>query len=143
MTEHEELLMLRALTEKQKQEIKERDERIRQQDIQIENMIQALLHARKKMFGPSTEASRQIEGQLSLFETVQELAEDLKLSKEKIAVRPHTRVPRQPGIRKEMLAGLPEEIEEYVIPAEDRCSVCGGKLKVIAVWISAVTVLAS
>ena len=62
MTEHEELLMLRALAAKQAQAqaqaqaqeleasrriIAERDEKIRKQNIQIDNMIQALLHARK------------------------------------------------------------------------------------------------
>lgn len=30
-----------------------------------------------------------------------------------------------------MLAGLPRENEEYVIPADETCSVCGGELKVI------------
>ena len=56
MTEHEELLMLRALAAKQAQELEagkrivaERDEKIRKQNIQINNMIQALLHARKKL----------------------------------------------------------------------------------------------
>lgn len=55
MTEQEELQMLRALVERQKQELKdkeriieERDSKIRKQNIQIDNMIQALLHARKK-----------------------------------------------------------------------------------------------
>lgn len=92
MTEHEELLMLRALAAKQAQELEasrriiaERDEKIRKQNIQIDNMIQALLHARKKLFGPSTETT-QMDGQLSLFESVQELAEQLNLSKEKITV---------------------------------------------------------
>ena len=84
MTEHEELLMLRALAAKQAQELEaskriiaERDEKIRKQNIQIDNMIQALLHARKKLFGSSTETT-QMDGQLSLFESVQELAEQLK-----------------------------------------------------------------
>ena len=97
MTEHEELLMLRALAAKQAQELEaskriitERDEKIRKQNIQIDNMIQALLHARKKLFGPSTEVT-QMDGQLSLFESVQELAEQLNLSKEKITVKPYTR----------------------------------------------------
>ena len=137
MTEHEELLMLRALAAKQAQEleasrkiIEERDEKIRKQNIQIENMIQALLHARKKIFGPSTEVT-QVDGQLSLFESVQELAGQLNLSKEKITVKPHTRTPRQPGIRAEMLAGLPQEVEEYIIPPEETCSICGGELKVV------------
>lgn len=128
---------LRAPVEKQKQEleaskriIEERDAKIRKQNIQIDNMIQALLHARKTLFGPSTEVNKQVEGQLSLFETVQELAEALELSKKNITVSSHKRVPRKPGIRKEMLAGLPVEVEEYIIPEDDVCSVCGGKLKV-------------
>lgn len=136
MTEHEELLMLRALAAKQAQELEaskriiaERDEKIRKQNIQIDNMIQALLHARKKLFGPSTEVT-QADGQLSLFESVQELAEQLNLSKEKITVKPYTRTARKPGVRKEMLAGFPQEVEEYVLPAEEKCSVCGGEMKV-------------
>lgn len=131
MTQQEELAGLRLLVEKQKKELEEKDKVIRRQDIQIENMIQALLHARKKMFGPSTEASSQVEGQLSLFEPVQGLAKDLGLEQKKITVRPHTRTARQPGIRAGMLSSLPQETEEYVIPPDDRCSVCGGGLKVI------------
>lgn len=136
MTEHEELLMLRVLAAKQAQELEaskriiaERDEKIRKQNIQIDNMIQALLHARKKLFGPSTEVT-QTDGQLSLFESVQELAEQLNLSKEKITVKPYTRTARKPGVRKEMLAGFPQEVEKYVLPAEEKCSVCGGEMKV-------------
>lgn len=39
MTEHEELLMLCALVEKQKKEIEKKDETIRRQNIQIESML--------------------------------------------------------------------------------------------------------
>ena len=131
MTEHEELLMLRALVEKQKEELAAKERIIEKQNIQIENMIQALLHARKKLFGPSTEVSKQVEGQLSLFDSVQKLAEQLELAQKKITVKPYTRVPRQPGVRAEMLAGLPQEIDEFVIPSEETCSVCGSELKVI------------
>lgn len=138
MTEQEELQMLRALVAKQKEQleaknriIEERDAKINRQNIQIENMIQALLHARKKLFGPSTEVNKQVDGQLSFFESVQELAKELKLSREKITVPAHKRTPRQPGIRKEMLAGLPVHVEEYTIPAEDTCHVCGAKLEIV------------
>lgn len=131
MTEHEELLMLRALVAKQQEELAAKEQIIEKQNIQIENMIQALLHARKKLFGPSTEVTRQVEGQMSLFDSVQKLAEQLELAQKKIAVKPHTRVPRQPGVRAEMLAGLPQEIDEYVIPADETCSVCGSDLKVV------------
>ena len=62
MTELEELQRLRTLVEQQKlelekqqvkiekqqAELEKKDELIRKKDIQIENMIQALLHARKK-----------------------------------------------------------------------------------------------
>ena len=65
MTEHEELLMLRVLVVKQKEELEAKEQiiekqniRIEKQNIQIENMIQALLHARKKLFGSSTEVTK-------------------------------------------------------------------------------------
>lgn len=145
MTEHEELLKLRVLVKKQATElvaktqiieaqnfkIEKQNAQIEKQNIQIENMIQALLHARKKLFGPSTECTKQTEGQLSLFDTAQELAKELGNEQKKIAVKTHTRVARKPGVREEMLASLPKEIEEYIIPAEETCNVCGGELKVI------------
>ena len=137
MTEKEELQMLRDLVKKQKLQLtekdsmlREKDEIIRRQQIQIENMTQALLHARKKMFGKSSEVSTGYE-QLCLFEETTELAKALLKEQETVAVKEHKRTPRKPGIRKEMLAGLPKEIEEYIIDAEEKCSVCGGELKVI------------
>lgn len=138
MTEREELLMLRELVKKQKLEIEkqqgklaEKDELIRRKDIQIENMMQALLHARKKMFGPSTESTPDTPGQMHLFETTEELAGQLSKEKKKITVESHTRTPRQPGVRAEMLAGIPHDIDEYVINPEETCSVCGAPLKII------------
>ena len=142
MTELEELQQLRALVEQQKlelekqqvkiekqqTELEKKDELIRKKDIQIEHMIQALLHARKKLFGRSSEIT---EGQLCLFETNQELAEQLSIEQKKVAVKSYKRTPRQPGIREELLAGIPKVIEEYVIPEDDTCSVCGAPLKVI------------
>lgn len=137
MTQQEELAALRSLVEEQKKElgkkdriIKEKDDqieqldkRVRQLDIQVDNMIQALLHTCKKMFGSSTEAKGQIEGQLSLFGSVQTLAKDLGLEQKKITVKPYIRTPRQPGVRAEMLSSLSQEIEEYMIPPDDQCSV--------------------
>ena len=86
MIQQDELLKLRALVQKQQEELKQKDEliarkdetiaqqdeTIRRQNIQIENMMQALLHARKKLFGKSSQVS-QISGQLSLFDTTEEL----------------------------------------------------------------------
>ncbi len=142
MTESQELQRLRALVEKQKlelekqqvkiekqqEELEKKDEIIRKKEIQIENMIQALLHARKKLFGRSSEVT---EGQLCLFETNQEVAKQLSVEQKKVTITSHERTPRQPGIREELLAGIPKVIEEYVIPEDDTCSVCGAPLKII------------
>ncbi|WHH59791.1 IS66 family transposase [Petroclostridium sp. X23] len=131
MTENEELQMLRALVEKQKRELEAKDKIIEKQNIQIENMIQALLHARKKLFGASTEVTKHVDEQMNLFETTQELAKELFKEQKKITVPSYQRTARQPGVRAEMLAGIPKEVEEYIIPPEENCSECGEALKVI------------
>lgn len=161
MTGQEELIQLRKLVEEQKAAlaqkdklisakealISQKDELLSQKEetiqgkeallaklnIQIENLTQALLHARKKLFGPSTEVTP-IDGQISLFESDQELAEELAKQQEKAAatkVKSYTRTPRKAGIRAEMLACLPKEVEEYVINPEETCSACGAPLKVV------------
>ena len=132
MTEQEELEMLRALVKKQQEELEKKDQGIiEKQRIQIDNMVQALLHARKKLYGPSSEATGQCSGQMSLFESMPELAKELLGEQKKITVRPYKRTARQPGIREEMLQNLPREVEEYIINPEDTCIECGGELKVI------------
>jgi len=83
MTGQEELLLLRALVEKQKEELAAKDEIIAKQNIRIENMVQALLQARKKLFGSSTETTKNLDGQLSLFETAQELAKNCLVNSRK------------------------------------------------------------
>ena len=104
MTELEELQQLRVLVEKQKlelekqqvkiekqqEELEKKDEIIRKKEIQIEHMIQALLHAKKKLFGRSSEVT---EGQLCLFETNQQLAEQLSVEQKKVAVKSYQRTP--------------------------------------------------
>lgn len=131
MTEQEELLMLRALVAKQKEELEQKDRVIEHQNIRIENMIQALLHARQKLFGKSTEVTEQIPGQMNLFSTTQDLAKELFHEQKKITVPSHQRSARQPGVRAEVLAALPKEVDEYIVNPEETCSVCGSKLKVI------------
>lgn len=69
----------------QEHTIKEREELIKRQAIQIENMTQALLHAQRKIFGASTEASKQIPGQGSLFDTIEPLVSELLKDQQKIA----------------------------------------------------------
>lgn len=144
MTGQEELLKLRALLaekeriieeqasklEEQTSKITEQEKLIEKQRLQIESMIQALLHARKKQFGSSSEKC-QVDGQLNLFETVQELAAQLLKEQTKITVKSHEKSPRKPGVREEMLAGIKTEIEEYVINPEETCPKCNSALKVI------------
>lgn len=131
MTGQEELQMLRTLVKKQKEELAAKDEIIAKQNIRIENMVQALLQARKKLFGPSTETTKNLDGQVSLFESTEALAKELFNEQQKITVPSHTRKARQPGVRQEMLASLPKEIEEYIIPDDEVCSKCGEDLMII------------
>lgn len=130
MTQQEELLKLRALLAEKEQVIEEQKKLIEKQRIQIDNMIQALLHARKKMFGASSEKT-QTDGQMSLFESVQELAQELLKEQKKISVRSYEKTPRKSGVREEMLSGIPKEITEFIINEEESCPKCGGSLKVI------------
>ena len=53
MTEQDEIRRLKELIAKQQLQLAEKDEIIRKQNIRIENMTQALLHAKKKIFGRS------------------------------------------------------------------------------------------
>lgn len=101
MTEQEELLKLRALLEekeliieRQTVKIEKQEKLIEKQRIQIDNMIQALLHARKKLFGSSSERT-QMEGQMNLFDSVQELASELFKEQQKITVKSHEKSPRK------------------------------------------------
>jgi transposase len=137
MNEKEEILKLRALLaekeriiEKQTSELDKKDKLIEKQRIQIDNMIQALLHARKKMFGVSSEKTKS-DGQLSIFDSAQELAEELFKDQKKITVKSHEKTPRKSGVREEMLSSLAKEIEEYIINPDDTCPKCSGNLKII------------
>lgn len=131
MTEHEELLLLRELLKKKDEELAQKDELLRKKDIQIENLTQALLHARKKMFGSSSEVSHQVDGQMCLFEDTEKLAKQLLQEQRKITIKEYQRTSRKPGVRAEMLAGLPKEIEEYIINPEETCTECGAPLKIV------------
>lgn len=131
MTEHEELLVLRKLVKKQEAELQKKDQKIEQQNIRIENMIQALLHARKKIFGPSSEVTQNINGQMSLFPEEQKIVEELLKQTKKITIPSHNRVVRQPGVREEMLAGIPVEVVRLEIDKTENCNQCGSSLKVI------------
>ena len=126
MTEYEELLLLRKVVEDQKKIIADQKEQIEKQCIQIENLTQAVLHARKKIYGASTEAT-QIEGQMSLFEE-EELLNSLIENQKEIIITEHKRKARQPGVRAEMIAGLPVEVEKCIVDPQETCPKCASPL---------------
>ena len=126
MTEYEELLLLRKVVEDQKKIIADQKEQIEKQRIQIENLTQAVLHARKKIYGASTEAT-QIEGQMSLFEE-EELLNSLIENQKEIIITEHKRKARQPGVRAEMIAGLPVEVEKCIVDPQETCPKCASPL---------------
>lgn len=130
MTEQDEIRRLKELIAKQQLQLAEKDEIIRKQNIRIENMTQALLHAKKKIFGRSSEMTAPMKGQMFLFESTAELAKKLLQEQHAVTVPAHKRkiVPRKAGIREEMLSVLPKEYEEYVIDDKEVCSVCGSDL---------------
>ncbi len=124
--EYQELLELRRLVQEQEQTIEQQSHQLRQQQTQIENLTQALLHARKKLFGPSTEVT-QIEGQMNLFGQ-EELLHSLRQDQEEIVITEHKRKARQPGVRAEMIAALPVEVERCIVDPKEQCPVCKSPL---------------
>lgn len=130
MNEQDELERLRALLEEKERIIKQKDQKIQKQQILIDNMTQALLQARKKQFGASSEKTSCLE-QLHLFESVEELANVLFDEQKKITIGSHKRKARKAGVREDMLSKLPKEVVEYVIPSKDECHKCGNELTII------------
>lgn len=124
----EELQILKTQLENLNNKLAEKDEIIRKQNIRIENMTQALLQANKKIFGRSSETSKNIEGQLSLFEDDEELSKILIEEEKKVIVSSYKRVPRKPGVRAQTLEGLPKEVIEYVIDEKETCDRCNSNL---------------
>lgn len=125
--QQEEVTRLREQVESLKKMLGERDAQIERQRIQIENLTQAVLHARKKMYGPSSEAT-QVTGQLNLFPEQEQLLQELAKQQKEITVPEHTRKVRQAGVRSEMLSSLETEIERCVVSEEETCPVCGAQL---------------
>lgn len=125
--QQEELIRLRSLVKQQKKLLEAKDAEIEKQRIQIENLTQAILHARKKMYGSSSEVTS-FPGQISLFPEQEQLLSELAKQQRTITVPEHTRKARQPGIRAEMLASLETEVERCTVAEDETCPVCGADL---------------
>lgn len=125
--EQEELIKLRRLLEQQKKMLETKDAEIEKQRIQIENLTQAILHARKKMYGPSSEATP-FPGQMSLFPEQEQLLRELAGRQKDITVPAHTRKVRKAGVREDMLSSLETEVERCIVGQDETCPVCGADL---------------
>ena len=125
--QQEEATRLREQVESLKKMLGERDAQIERQRIQIENLTQAVLHARKKMYGPSSEAA-QVTGQLNLFPEQERLLQELAKQQKEITAPEHTRKVRPAGVRSDTLSSLETEIERCVVSEEEACPVCGAQL---------------
>ena len=125
--QQEQTIQLEAEVEYLKKLLAERDAQIERQRIQIENLTQAFLHGRKKMYGPSSEAA-QIAGQLTLFPELEKLVQELRKQQKEVTVPEHTRKVRQAGVRAEMLSSLETEIERCIVGEEEACPICGAQL---------------
>lgn len=123
---------MQAEIERLKQLIAQKDEVIQKQSVQIENMIQVLLHARKERFGAKSEAS--IPGQMSLFSDAEQeaLAKALEEQKQELAVpdkKPS--VAKRSGISRGKLESLPVEVTVCELDPKETCDLCGAPLQKI------------
>lgn len=121
---------MKAEIERLKQLIAQKDEVIQKQSVQIENMMQVLLHARKERFGAKSEAS--IPGQMSLFSDAEQeaLAKALEEQKQELAVpdkKPS--VAKKSGISRRKLESLPVEVTVCELDPKETCDLCGAPLK--------------
>lgn len=123
---------MQAEIERLKQLIAQKDEVIQKQSVQIENMMQVLLHARKERFGAKSEAS--IPGQMSLFSDAEQeaLAKALEEQKQELAVpdkKPS--VAKRSGISRGKLESLPVEVTVCELDPKETCDLCGAPLQKI------------
>lgn len=121
---------MQAEIERLKQLIAQKDEVIQKQSVQIENMMQVLIHARKERFGAKSEAS--VPGQMSLFSDAEQeaLAKALEEQKQELAVpdkKPS--VAKKSGISRRKLESLPVEVTVCELDPKETCDLCGAPLK--------------
>ena len=140
MSEQEELQALRQMVATLQAQVADQQKALAKKDAEIENLniqldrfLQALRHAQKKIYGPSSEKMSQ---QMSLFEGnekqiafVKELNKDLESVM--VTKKERKRNSQRTGIRAEMLDQLDLKVVEYTLPEDASCSICGGKLKPI------------
>ena len=140
MSEQEELQALRQMVATLQTQVADQQKALAKKDAEIENLniqldrfLQALRHAQKKIYGPSSE---KMSPQMSLFEGnekqiafVKELNKDLESVM--VTKKERKRNSQRTGIRAEMLDQLDLKVVEYTLPEDASCSICGGELKPI------------
>lgn len=121
---------MQAEIERLKQLIAQKDEVIQKQSVQIENMMQVLLHARKERFGAKSEAS--IPGQMSLFSDAEQEALAKALEEQKLELAVPDKKPsvaKKSGISRRKLESLPVEVTVCELDPKETCDLCGAPLK--------------
>lgn len=95
------------------------------------NLMEQIDYLTKKLFGTSSEKSKDIEGQLNLFDEAEQEADLQDTEKSSVVTVPeHQRKARR--THEEMFKGIPSRDEIRELPeAEQLCSVCGTKLEAI------------
>ena len=84
----------------------------------------------KKLFGTSSEKSKNIEGQLSLFNEAEVEASNGKPEPEKVVVKEHTRQAKRTS--DEIFKGVPSRDEVIPLGEEQKhCADCGAEMEVI------------
>ena len=126
----QELLGLRELEKKLRQDNEIKQKRIEALERNVEALTQALMQAAKQRFGSSSEKTPLGNGQLYLF------GEDavISLEEEKIekqTIRAHSRLKRKSGDKERLIADIPLEIVECVLNEDDNCDVCSSPLQFI------------
>lgn len=119
-------------------EVKKLKEDNKVKDIKIENLNLSLNKFRKMLFGPGREKTpEEIKNsdQLSFFDDTKEeqkqAIEEISKATEEIVVKSYKRKINKTGIRKDKLKDFEFEIEEYELPNDERCDICGYSMKKI------------
>lgn len=84
----------------------------------------------KKLFGTSSEKTKDVEGQLSLFDEAEQEATGLPAEDDEIVIKEHKR--KAKGTHAELFKGIPSR-EEIIPLSEDQlhCDVCGAEMEAI------------
>ena len=130
----QELTALRESEKKLQKVIEQQKKRIELLERNMDALTQALLHARKERFGPSSEKTPVCSGQLFLFNEAESETDPnaTEPEEEMVTVAAHKRPKRKAGDKERLIADIPRETVECVINENDAaCDICNSALEII------------